>query len=480
MGSGASAGLGAAVSNASDAEIRSAISDLPPEDAQKLRTALQSVLAAEACCKFVVPDKVRLCDEEWFTAALRKASLLDEGMSVERVDMKVLGADQGLTSDTALVELTYTGGGNTSAPEACVVKLPSKDAKVPREAVNRMFQAEIDIYRHLAADLAHKGMVLPTLYFSASPEDPATEGYVMVLEHMTHPSRQPCLQVGSMSESVPMECALLAVKELAGLHSAYWNLSREAVRALEVAPGKPKFAQAAFAHIDDEGRKSWYATNLKQRVVLTAAVFGPGGTAALPVDDTAVAGFRNLGAIVSTFEQVVKRRLGTFLERLRACPQVLSHGDCHCENLFIRPGDDPAAMWFDFATFAFRPALWDVALFVIASLEPEVRSECEETLVKGYHDALLARGVEDYTFRQCLSDYRFCACAGFWNIGGMILVWKEAAADVSFPMRLKANILTTRVAAALEAAHWEDFFQDRPEDSEEQHPLEADKALNFG
>merc|ERR1712216_936803 len=101
-----------------------------------------------------------------------------------------------------------------------------------------------------------------------------------------------------------------------------------------------------------------------------------------------------------------------------------------------------AAVWFDFGTFGFRPAVWDVALFLISSLQPEVRVSTEESLVKCYSEELLAKGIEKYPFEQCFSDYRFCTCAGFFNIGRMIAARKEAMADENFPSKVKANILT--------------------------------------
>jgi len=410
----------------------------------------------------------------------RKGGLLEEAVSIASISMKVMGLDEGLTSDTALVELVYDGGEPKSAPKACVIKLPEKNTKMPLEKIHLMFQTEIDIYRHMSADFASKGMMLPRLYFAACPEDPSTEGYALVLEHMTHPSRQPSLQVGSIRDGVPLECALLAVKELAGLHAAYWGMTHEAVRAAEAAPGKPKFPQKAYTHVLDEGFKTTVVTGLKHFVTVTANVFGTDGTAKLATDDAAVEGFRNIGAVMSGLEPVVTRRLGVFLQRLLACPLALTHGDSHAENLFLRAGDDPAAVWFDFGTFAFRPAVWDVALFLIASLEPEARASNEENLVKCYSEALEAKGIEKYPFEQCLSDYRFCTCAGFFNIGAMLAARKEAVADEKFPFRAKANILTKRLAAAFETARWGDFFKDGAEDSEEQHPLEPRKPLNFG
>eukprot|EP00931_Biecheleriopsis_adriatica_P035619 TRINITY_DN20515_c0_g1_i1.p1 TRINITY_DN20515_c0_g1~~TRINITY_DN20515_c0_g1_i1.p1 ORF type:complete len:476 (-),score=91.76 TRINITY_DN20515_c0_g1_i1:83-1510(-) len=474
MGSGASSHLNS-ISKASDAELSAAMSSLSRQDVQKLEAAIRAADTG----KFIVPEKVSECDEKWFTKVLRKAGILDETTFVESINMKELGADEGLTSSAALVEIHYSGGTPESVPKACCVKLPDKSAKMPKDMLHAMFQAEIDIYRHLSVDFASKGMTLPKLFFSACPEDPCTEGYLMVLEHMTHACHEPPFKVGSILDGVPIECALLAVKELAGLHAAYWGQSREALRALEITPGKPKFPEATFSHFYDEGQQTRLATGLKQRVHVTNAVFGPHGTAKLAEEDPQVEGFRKIGFVMSTYEPLVKRRLGVFLKRLQACPLALTHGDCHAENLFLEPGDDPRATWFDFGTLAFRPAVWDLALFLTSSLEPEARCHEEEKLAKCYHDMLLAKGIENYSFEQCFADYRFCACAGFWNIGMLIMARKEKVADENFKMRTKANILTKRVAAALEAAQWGDFFKDAPEDSEEQHPADSEKPPNF-
>mmetsp|Transcript_36779 Transcript_36779/g.106008 ORF Transcript_36779/g.106008 Transcript_36779/m.106008 type:complete len:486 (-) Transcript_36779:34-1491(-) len=485
MGGGASSRFCVeAVKHSSDAEIKSALSELTPEALQRVKGALEKSTpvaagAPKSAEAFAIPESINEVDEKWLTKALQKAGLLEETIYVDSCQMKVLGSDEGLTSDTALVDLVYSGGEPKLAPTACAVKLPIKPGTLPQAVLSMLFQTEIDFYRHIAPGMIKQGMQAPKVYFAACSEDPATERFVLVLEHMTHPARQPPLEVGTLEDGIPMECAMLAVKQLAGFHAAFWNLGHEAFRGLENSPGVPKFHPKRISHIGDPGRKSWWATNLAKRVATTVEVFGPENTT-LPADDPAVEGFRSLGAVVSKLAPAVNRRLGVFLQRLQSCPQALTHGDSHVENLFFKPGSEPAAVWFDFQALQYRAAAWDVSLMVVSSLRPEVRVSGEQALVKCYHDALLANGVESYTFEQCFSDFRFLACAPFWNVGGLILLRKGGLAEPGCFVRTKANILCQRAAAAFEAASWADFFQNGPEDSEEENPHDPERPLNFG
>merc|ERR1712048_1223029 len=147
------------------------------------------------------------------------------------------------------------------------------------------------------------------------------------------------------------------------------------------------------------------ATMLKRLLMEIPKIFGPEGTVKLSPDDESVGGFRKIGAVMNSIQPVLKRRLGVFVQRLCACPVALSHGDSHSESLFFSPGDSSDAVWFDFGAFAFRPVHFDLNLFMIASLDSDVRVSNEERLVKCYHDALLANGVENYTYEKCFSDY---------------------------------------------------------------------------
>ena len=48
----------------------------------------------------------------------------------------------------------------------------------------------------------------------------------------------------------------------------------------------------------------------------------------------------------------------------------------------------------------------DVAYFIGAGLEPDVRQPVEESLVRGYHEGLVSAGVSDYSWEDCWLGYR--------------------------------------------------------------------------
>ena len=60
----------------------------------------------------------------------------------------------------------------------------------------------------------------------------------------------------------------------------------------------------------------------------------------------------------------------------------------------------------DWQTITVGPALTDVAYFLSAGLDPDVRRAHEIELVRGYHAELLARGITGYGWDDCWRDYR--------------------------------------------------------------------------
>lgn len=64
---------------------------------------------------------------------------------------------------------------------------------------------------------------------------------------------------------------------------------------------------------------------------------------------------------------------------------------------------------------------YDVAMFMLHSLDVDVRRKVELRVVKQYHAALLANGVEEsaYTWEQCWYSYRFNLWRAFIVLCGM-------------------------------------------------------------
>ena len=97
-------------------------------------------------------------------------------------------------------------------------------------------------------------------------------------------------------------------------------------------------------------------------------------------------------------------------------PEVfaLIHVDYRLDNLMIdRSNGGCKITALDWQSITLGAPMNDVAYFVGAGLEPEVRRPVEEDLVKGYYQDLINAGVQDFDWETCWQNYRRGAFAGF-------------------------------------------------------------------
>lgn len=121
-------------------------------------------------------------------------------------------------------------------------------------------------------------------------------------------------------------------------------------------------------------------------------------------------------------------------------PQTLVHYDCHPGNLFwtaTEPG------FLDWQLVRMGEGLGDVAYFLATALEPDVRREHEQCLLRRYCAHLTAAGVRELDDAKVLQRYRqhlvypFEAMVVTLAIGGMmdresnVEMIKRAAAAVN-------------------------------------------------
>ena len=60
----------------------------------------------------------------------------------------------------------------------------------------------------------------------------------------------------------------------------------------------------------------------------------------------------------------------------------------------------------DWQTLGLGPAMRDAAYFIGGALPVEERRAHEESLLRAYHDELLAQGVAGFSWEQCWEEYR--------------------------------------------------------------------------
>jgi aminoglycoside phosphotransferase (APT) family kinase protein len=109
---------------------------------------------------------------------------------------------------------------------------------------------------------------------------------------------------------------------------------------------------------------------------------------------------------ISRFAEWLDANAIAVMERLGTPPLALMHGDYRLDNLFFEnAGGGPTLTAIDWqGVGCARPPL-DVAYFVSGNLEAPVAVEAESSLLRAYHDELLARGIVGYPFEECRRDY---------------------------------------------------------------------------
>ncbi len=308
----------------------------------------------------IVADAATI-DAAWMTTALRHAGVLGSG-SVTGLTRKAVG--NGLVADSYRFEMTYAGDAG-DAPRSVVGKFPATDA-VSRKAGSEhvLYLREVSFYRELAQTLE---IHTPRAY--VAEVDPETDDFTLLLADLA-PARQ-----GDQLAGCSVADAKVALREAAMLHA-------------------PRWGDASIESID------W--------LVNRPARLQPVIEAALP----AIAGLfqeRYAGVLEPEYIDLVKRlpaALATSRED-RSAPRTLMHGDFRLDNVLfdVYGGARPMAT-LDWQTITVGPALTDVAYFLSAGLDPDVRRAHEIELVRGYHAELLARGVSGYGWDECWRDYR--------------------------------------------------------------------------
>jgi len=96
--------------------------------------------------------------------------------------------------------------------------------------------------------------------------------------------------------------------------------------------------------------------------------------------------------------------------RMGRLPQTLIHGDLRLDNvMFGETPDHRPAMVLDWQGVIISAAVQDVAYLLTQNLTTENRRAHEDTLLRHYHDRLVAEGVADYPYEQFVADYRLAS-----------------------------------------------------------------------
>jgi hypothetical protein len=308
----------------------------------------------------IVIDPAKI-DPEWMTMALRASGVLHRA-SVKSLTRAPIG--NGLVADSYRFKLAYDGDAG-DAPLSLVGKFPATDPASRKSGSDHLlYLREVSFYRELAATL---DIHTPRAYIAEV--DTHNDDFTLLLADLA-PARQ-----GDQLHGCTVADAEVALGEAAALHAPRW--------------GDP-----ALEGID------WLVTR--------PARLAPMVENALPMI-TAMFKQRYAGVLEPEYIDLVDRLPGALAKARtdRSSPRAVIHADFRLDNVMfdVNGGSQPMAT-LDWQTVAVGPALTDVAYFLSAGLDPQLRRTHEIALLRGYHAALLRRGVRGFDWEMCWQDYR--------------------------------------------------------------------------
>jgi hypothetical protein len=321
----------------------------------------------------VFPTTTNEITAEWITEALRGSGTIGADTSVASVVLDAAAAGVGFMGEIGKVGLVYEGA-PTSAPTKMIAKFPTASPEV-RTMMHpaRIYEREHRFYGELAPK---SPLRTPALYHVTceTADTPADERYVLLMEDLS--ALTPGDQVGGLSPE-QAEAALVA---LAGHHAAFWNGA-----GLE---------EADFVPI----------------------INGPLNQVGAAVYEASLPGF------MAHFEDAIKPELTTYvadyasfrtqiIDDLAAMPHTLVHFDFRADNLLYDTDGSVAVV--DWQTISQGGGAADLGYFLSQNLSTEDRRGHETSLLRAYHDALVAHGVTDYDFETLQSDYRVGITCGW-------------------------------------------------------------------
>ena len=313
----------------------------------------------------VILQSIEQVTPDWLTEQLRAKTALQQG-KVTRLEGSSETFNRGFMADITKFKVSYSSDASGQLPENLLLKRAKPN--LHPELVSRSSH-EAKFYQAMASLTTR--LPIPTCY--SVEYDPITHQAHILMEDLSATHFQRPLPIPPSNR----HCEMI-VESLAQVHAAWWN--------------SPNLGKGIGERLDIET-----ASAMEQRLIDTVpAFFDYLGDALLPQQRR-------------TIEQIIA---SDFLSRLsqRLCDMrqvTLVHGDAHTGNLML-PRDETMhqVMLIDWQLWAINVAAIDLAFLIALHWSPQRRALLEETLLRRYHDHLLAGGATNYTWSDLWHDYR--------------------------------------------------------------------------
>lgn len=360
-----------------------------------------------------IPNSADEITAGWLSSALRANG--HNPPKIASLEISRIGEGFGVLSEIYRLKPRYAEG-EGSGPSTLVVKIaPPVQAIRDLAAAYGFYQREVTFYQDLAATVPMRSAACHVAAF-----DPATQGFVLVLEDICDATG------GDQIGGLPLEQVRVAVDALAALHARWWG--RPELKALEsvVQP----FGVAPYCDFGARHSAAWDVMHPFLRDRVSPRMMRVGERMSVSLDD--------------------------MIHEVLEGPRTLCHGDFRGDNLMFDTAEDGGVgiIALDWQILTQGAGAFDLGYMMSGSVATEVRRAHEMSLLRGYHDKLLAGGVEGYDFAQCLRDYRRALLIGF-----TYCVQGGAPTDMSIP-RMEALFtgMAHRCEAAMEDHGLEEFL----------------------
>ncbi|MXY72266.1 MAG: phosphotransferase [Dehalococcoidia bacterium] len=332
---------------------------------------------------------------DWATEALRSSGTLEDER-VTAVETSPVGEGFGFLGSLARLSLTYDRP-RPGAPATVVAKFPTPvEMNLALALQYQVYEREARFFNEIKSSIS--AMPTPEAYYVDIKE--SGQG-VILLEDLDGRG-----QVGDQLAGASLKEAEQLMTQIADLHATWWDRAEE-----ETISWVPAFDGPVWAMTAQTLPSLWPTYQQDSSHML------------LP-------GMADI--IERTWEG-----LPWLGQQLSRGPMTLVHGDYRLDNMCFPNQEGEPIIVFDWQLMSRGRGPYDVAYFMSQSVDVELRREHERSLVKRYHDGLVAGGVRDYSFDDCFEDYRL---ATLWCVmypvamgGGMAANERalEIAAEIS-------------------------------------------------
>lgn len=300
----------------------------------------------------------------WLTQVLKARNLITS--SVTNVKIERFGEGVGLMAELARLTLTYEG--TESFSNSLVLKCAAQNDNRQIALILDFYNREVDFYNKIGQE---SGIQTPEIYFGGVNSTDYDQAILMQDLGSFSPTDQ---LVGATEEE-----AFSAIKLISGLHAKYWN------RVSDEAWMYP------FMSADEA---------IKLRDMLY-----------LPSIDSAFEKFSsNFNDKTRRICQHVGEHYPKFWVDNVSKAETFIHGDYRQDNFFY-PKDGSEAIVMDWQISGRGKGIFDVTYFICQSLEPKLRRQIEQELIRYWIDNLSQNGVTHYDFETAYRDYRHLVLA---------------------------------------------------------------------